>query len=96
MVSTADINTDLLFWCRRVPAGHPGYGSSATHRLEQLRDGGILQYGADLCFPPDAERLQPAGLHQLRGRISWLPGLHLHSARYHAGADTGFSYSINA
>lgn len=74
--------------CRCVPAGHWGSGSSAAWRLEQLGAGGVLQYGAALSLPSAAERLQRAGLHKLRGRISRLPGLHLHTAGQHAGNDT--------
>ena len=72
---------------RCVPAGHWGSGSSAAWRLEQLGAGGVLQHGAALSLPSAAECLQRASLHKLRGRISRLPGLHLHTARQHAGND---------
>lgn len=70
---------------RCVPVAQWGCGSSAACRLEQLRAGGVLRYGATLYLPPLAECLQSAGVHQLRRRIPRLSGLHLHTAREHAG-----------
>lgn len=70
---------------RCVAAGRRGRGYSAACGLEQLWAGGVLLHGAALRLPPSAERLWPAGVHQLCGRISWLPGLCLHTARQHAG-----------
>lgn len=72
---------------RCVSAAQWGCGSSAACRLEQLGAGGVLQHGAALWHPPSAECLRIAGLHQLCERVSRLPGLHLYTARLHAGTD---------
>lgn len=91
-----DLNFAPFVVARCVPAGHRGYGPSGACRLEQLRARGVLQYGAALCVPPAAERLQPTSLHQLCGRIPRLPGLHLHTTREHAGIGFGSHNSITA
>lgn len=75
----------LIFGSRCVPAAQRGRRPSAARRLEQLESGGVLQHGPDLLLPPADERLRTAGLHQLRGRISRLPGLRLYTTGEHAG-----------